>query len=486
MTDRQFDAVTFSAAAAAAFLVWGPWPLGVPGEWAWHRFDGATVLSAVVLAAAAAAYLFAVDRTAGAGRWSGLMLTGLGFAFLTATLWAVETSGTAAGATREPWVLALPSVSGYLDEAARDGRGVGEWLAGYEAETRGGDVLHQGTHPPGLILLWRGLLAAVEAVPPLQSVSRTLSGPSWRESAEVMFETAVRLPEDGPSEAAFESAAWWGAKLTRLAVAACAVPLVWLMRPAGPEAAHRLAGLWPLVPAAAVFLPKSDCLYALPGLLVAAGWCRALERRSPAAAAASGAAAGAALWLSLAPAPLYAGVAAGSLVWARGNRTAGEVGRLTAAGAGGVLATVAAGWLSGVNLPAVWAANLRNHAGFYDAYPRTYAAWLPVNGVEAVVAASLPVVAACVAWRRGGPRRSLVACVAGGALVAWAGLWLSGKNMGEAARLWVLLTPWPLVWLSTRTPLSPRRWRSLGTAAGLALAAVASVVDGFSLGTAGN
>ena len=29
----------------------------------------------------------------------------------------------------------------------------------------------------------------------------------------------------------------------------------------------------------------------------------------------------------------------------------------------------------------------------------------------------------------------------------WLVLWLSGKNMGEAARLWLLFMPWP-VWLA--------------------------------------
>ncbi len=29
--------------------------------------------------------------------------------------------------------------------------------------------------------------------------------------------------------------------------------------------------------------------------------------------------------------------------------------------------------------------------------------------------------------------------------MVWAILWLSGKNMGEAARLWIFLAPWPVM-----------------------------------------
>ena len=44
-------------------------------------------------------------------------------------------------------------------------------------------------------------------------------------------------------------------------------------------------------------------------------------------------------------------------------------------------------------------------------------------------------------WRRraAGPAWCLTA--------VWVLLWLSGKNMGEAARLWLILMPWP-VWLA--------------------------------------
>jgi hypothetical protein len=60
-------------------------------------------------------------------------------------------------------------------------------------------------------------------------------------------------------------------------------------------------------------------------------------------------------------------------------------------------------------------------------------------------------------------------------------LWLSGKNMGEAARLWLIIMPWP-VWLAAgyfaaypETPQSAASGRFLHRAA-LALLVVQMIV----------
>jgi hypothetical protein len=102
-----------------------------------------------------------------------------------------------------------------------------------------------------------------------------------------------------------------------------------------------------------------------------------------------------------------------------------------------------------INLPAVWVWNLRNHAQFYEQYTRTYWKWLLVNPFELAFAAGLPVsvLAATgfgIASRRlrGGELAPYVAYAA-----VFGVLCISGKNMGEAARLWLFLQPWVL-WLS--------------------------------------
>src|SRR5207253_327112 len=88
-----------------------------------------------------------------------------------------------------------------------------------------------------------------------------------------------------------------------------------------------------------------------------------------------------------------------------------------------------------------------NHAGFYSHFPRTHWKWLLVNPVELTVAAGVPLTVLAIwsivgQWRRADVRQT-------GHIWAWLValglLWLSGKNMGEAARLWIFLMPF-LVW----------------------------------------
>ena len=122
--------------------------------------------------------------------------------------------------------------------------------------------------------------------------------------------------------------------------------------------------------------------------------------------------------------------------------------------AGFVVPTLLMGWFARVNLLSVWWLNYQNHAGFYEHYPRTYWKWLLVNPVELSFAAGGPVALMAVASvavasvvSLGKERRSSLAPVAWLMLFVWGTLWLTGKNSGEAARLWIVFLPW-LVWLA--------------------------------------
>jgi len=117
-----------------------------------------------------------------------------------------------------------------------------------------------------------------------------------------------------------------------------------------------------------------------------------------------------------------------------------------------------------VNLLVVWWLNYQNHAGFYAQYQRTYWKWLLVNPVELCLAAGVPValLATMSVIRLTKERRSTFMAVAWSMLFVGGLLWLTGKNSGEAARLWIVFLPW-LVWLAG--PLlaeaetnSPERW----------------------------
>jgi hypothetical protein len=180
--------------------------------------------------------------------------------------------------------------------------------------------------------------------------------------------------------------------------------------------------------------------------------------------------AGAVLWLGLflslamLPVILLAGLVTLTAEWAKWSaaRSAGtaagrfsdcgrKVSVLAAAGFGVLLPCLLLWGLSGLNLPRVWEISYHNHAGFYAQFQRTYWKWLLVNPIELAVAVGVPLAVAAVAglgslWSaRSGARHSSLAQFCGGAVVTWGLLWLSGKNSGEAARLWIVLMPWLIV-----------------------------------------
>jgi hypothetical protein len=74
---------------------------------------------------------------------------------------------------------------------------------------------------------------------------------------------------------------------------------------------------------------------------------------------------------------------------------------------------------------------------------------LLINPIELAVAAGLPLTTlALAAYHRPGKTwRDKAAGPLWCCALVWGCLWLSGKNSGEAARLWIVLMPW-LIWLT--------------------------------------
>ena len=108
-----------------------------------------------------------------------------------------------------------------------------------------------------------------------------------------------------------------------------------------------------------------------------------------------------------------------------------------------------------LNLLRVWYLNFQNHAGFYNEYTRTYWKWLLLNPLEISLALGLPVswmVFRSLCFRRrisaeqaNCPTRSSLKAFLLSCGIVLMLLWLSGKNMGEAARLWLIFLPWLLL-----------------------------------------
>ncbi|MEZ6123362.1 MAG: hypothetical protein R3C49_09330 [Planctomycetaceae bacterium] len=367
------------------------------------------------------------------------------------------------------WVLYDPSSSGYFFEAAFRIPDVSEFLKGYEQRMREGDVLHVGTHPPGLFLLSSGCLTACEQLPELQSAVRSLQDRDVIHSFRFLEnEAKFERPLNGGELAALSLLS----ELSGIAVVLAIAPIWWLSRMLFDAAtAWKTACLWVTLPCLAVFCPKSDVLFPLTSTSVLALAVAALItdvwwKRFPAAVLA-----GLVLWLGLllSLAHLTVIVAIAAFVGLRMITSRAATFRRDTAVMLLMATTVAVSCLvfeqlTDCRLPTVWRLNLSNHAGFYDQFQRTWWRWFLLNPLELAFAVGLPltsivvpaIVRTVVLWLRElrsatgvndglRARRSTSALLTVATLLTWMALWLSGKNCGEAARLWCFLTPWLLL-----------------------------------------
>lgn len=451
-------------------------PLGVPGEWVWSRipYDSAAawdlIPSGMLCGFVAFCYLGFVlrgfDRIASASRFSlaGWLsgLTVLGFFWL----FAVQLSPPAPyGLSKSAWVLYYPMASGYFHEARFREEPVSDYLADYEADIQTDDpsrrVLHHGTHPPGLFLAYRGLIRLCESSPGLVRMGLAAQPPSV---VEMFDEIETRQREKGISvRGSDRSVIWLATLLTQLCGAAVVIPLFFLARHfASPRSAWIASAFWPLFPTLAVFLPKSDVLYAFLGMSFLAVWSSGWRRKSLLRCFLAGVIFWLGMLLSLAMLPV-AFLAAVWFVWEvvfrkeedPAHRTTRQTLALPAAAACGFLVPTFVFWgVADLNLASVWWQNYRNHAEFYDHFQRSYWPWLWVNPLEMLFAVGAPVVVLAGLgivrfWKdrktwplsKWGP---VAAILFTGVL-----LWVSGKNRGEAARLWLVVFP-AVAWLSAR------------------------------------
>jgi hypothetical protein len=492
-------------------------PLGIPGEWTWSR--SAAELDSLVnmIGVLVAAVLYVAFVEWGAARLSGpaagtirtvritALLAGLvGASF--AWLWIVqEAAPVRSRLGKSAFLLYYPGSSGYFTKSRYEEPDAASLLAGYEALMRERDVLHVGTHPPGLFLIFHGLIRVCQQPSSLATYLDATQPRSFRDACDVIAGNSVRSVPPRPLLPADRRVLW----LATLIVLACAslavVPLYVLIRRTGDAAAAwRAAALWPAIPAVAAFVPKSDVAFAFLGLLMVCAWLAALDRRSTVLAFLTGLLVWCGLMLSLAflPVLLFMAIAGwrsknaggriaedssegcasdSSFPRRRESSVRGdvEVENLThaqqkwttkvstsagglknwlagsppvlcviAATAGFVIPTLLLGWCCRINMLSVWWLNYQNHSAFYSQYPRTYWKWLLENPVELAFAGGWPVMLLSAGFVWGAVRsRSLTVPPVIGVVVVWGILWLTGKNSGEAARLWIVFLPW-LVWLA--------------------------------------
>ncbi|MES2792713.1 MAG: hypothetical protein V4719_24080 [Planctomycetota bacterium] len=449
------------AVIAGFLLIWGTSiPLGVPGEWTWTRSPLADDFWFSFLPACAWAVVFAVGVWIGSARietasrlgriaWlSGLFV--VSFGMLSGLREAAPAEFRAA---KVAWVLYYPGSSGYFTEA-RKVRDTGKFLQHYGDEVKKGDVLHQGTHPPGLIVGYRGLMWVCSQSSGLRQLLLATQPPDLREAFRIIAGASLQTPT--PLTELDRCVLWLAAIVMQACAAATVLPLYSLLRLNQRRlTSWQLAAFWPLVPAVTIFSPKSDTCFPFLGCLVVALWLHGLRKNSLLLCLAAGCTfwLGMTLSLALLPVACLAGLMTVWNLWLcrpedRHPQATGRLVRGLAAGAVGfVTLTAVFALTTGCNLPEVWSGNYRNHAGFYTQFPRTYWKWLLVNPLELCLAAGLPLMVLAVSsvfLVRKNPR----AATSGPlwmSLLTWSLLWLTGKNMGEAARLWVFLMPW-IIW----------------------------------------
>ena len=333
------------------------------------------------------------------------------------------------------------------------------FLERYESWIATQDSFHIGTHPPGLILLNRGLLNWFADHPTWIAPMVGFMPRRFREGLSQLARGHGLAPNGQGTLAAVAALAFAGGLVTL-------APIYLLIRlTESPAVAWLGASFWPLVPAVPLFLPIADCLYPLLAVSTVALLSWSMQIRSSFLAVLGGLAFWVGMMASLAFLALTP-ILVGTL-FAEKLRPEGVSRRrlalTTAAFAAGFALPCAWFWLDfHVNLPAVWRENLSKHSGFYDAMPRSYWPWIGLNLIE--FAAVLGPTLACLSMapllrcRIGWPP-SRLAVVHGCWFATVIALDLSGRNLSEVGRLWIFLTPFACVGAArTFSAKPPRRW----------------------------
>jgi len=499
--------VSLFGALATIGLIWfSDLPLGIPGEWTWPRASVAadfiwSLIPACFWIAVLGAYVWfgsiAMDDRRQSRVWQQVAwLTGLALVSFGTLGGLRESAPMEYRSAKIALVLYFPGSSGYFTEA-RKVRSTAEFLSGYSEVVSQGDVLHQGTHPPGLIVGYRGLMWFCESNW-LRGVLLATMPSDLREAFRIISDGARKTGGSQLSEHD-RCVLWLAGLMMQACAAATVVPLYALLRlHTSRVTTWYLVSFWPLVPAITVFLPKSDVCFPFLGCSVLALWLYGLRSRSSWLCFTAGATFWIGMTLSLALLPV--GCLAGLLTiwnfwssergaWRSESNNRFLVG-LFAAFCGFLTPTL---WLwlgTGCNLFLIWGWNLQNHAGFYQQFPRTYWKWLLVNPVELMFALGLPLSLLSISgiWQTLKHPRRMSSGPGWASLMTWVLLWVSGKNSGEAARLWIFLMPWA-IWIAADgwdqsandvTRLDQRRkWALLWGCQGIATLATVSRVVGF-------
>lgn len=433
--------------ATACLLLREDLPLGIQGEWVWNRSPQwpplANFLVPFLVLCLYLAFLclgrYLLHRTRWHIAWLLLALVCM------SGIWqwtALEVPSPPLGVERWPMSIFYPATSGYFT-IATEIEDLPEFLRSYDQWITQQDNFHIGTHPPGLIVTYCLLLQSFERHP---DVADWLieNAPQRLGSGLALLSETSRL---GPAEHATLIAASLGTWLIYLLTI---FPVYALARlECSPSSSWLAASTWGILPAGLLFLPVSDCLFPLiAGVTV---WLMLLAptRRFAVLAIPAGFLFGLGLCFSLAFLTVLPLVFVGRALIARRLEKGGFKRSMVGCVVFSLtfLGLVLWGWLSGIDLVSIWRTNLSKHAGFYEAMPRSYWPWIFVNLLEfGISSGPIFFVLSLLALAS---RRDPETSAPSEALKILGGVWLatllcldlSGRNLSEVARLWILLIP---------------------------------------------
>ncbi len=444
-------------------------PLGIPEQWVWERLQSgpAWLWSFFIATAICALFLCAVwigerfffkspepspgptpDRS---GILPVSLLVIISFFFLLSLRSCIPGID---GLARGPWILYYPRMSGYFTQARTSQLSTTQFLSSYDETMRQGDYLHQGTHPPGLVLFYRGLLTICQSQI-IQDILMSVEPTNVTQALDLLKEQSTLrnaqgelvLPELTPTDRAV---LWLADLLTTFLCAATLWPLWGLLRISfTPQTAWRTLAFWPLIPSLALFLPKSDGIYPCLSALILYAGITIYSQTRPTGIVVRAVLTGALLCLgfllTLAFIPIAVMLAGFSAIHLR-NLSSYKQHALAIAGliAGFCMIPLFLASVYNTNLVEIWILNYQNHGRFYDHATRHYLPWLFVNLIEFIIAVGTTTATIAIFGLFKHPRNNawLNATIMASVLLL---LWISGKNMGELARLWIIFYPCTIV-----------------------------------------
>ena len=455
------------ATVLVSALVWmRTWHIGIAGEWQWPYFlqwENCFAAAPALFLCALMAVIVAVFLRRGLSeKRNEIVAVGLCAALSLGIV--LEAAQAAPGAPYDAYdSIVAPWAGGYYAEAAHVSN-MGSYLKNYArmiSQLRVDDPIrgHIADHPAGPVVFHWTVNRALDRWPamarwftpagagePIHLGARTTT---WRWSAEEFARSEL-------SDGQF-AGIWASALLFRLGYWLSLILVYFLVRGiCSRESALLALALSALIPSLHLFSPYPDLLFPLFTVATFYSWRRALQRGSAAWAGLSGAIAVIGLlWsMSLLATVALVGVYSLLIAWRsaaerRANLGIGDWLRAACAWAGAFLVcSLLPRLLFGYDVWSVWKTSLVQHATFSAHFPRSYWAWSLFNPVEFAVFAGVPtllllITAATADLRRWWPARSrqALSSLPWALLLVLAALNLSGKNLGEVARLWMFLMP---------------------------------------------